>query len=121
MKPKNISVSTKLCYQNFASQFFEKKNPSYSLKICELFKNNFSINELGKLFYNDLEKPAILMHPEIQQIKDGLINAGCVNSLMSGSGSSVFGLVDKEIKMNFDEKDFEVFQVKSTDSAPQII
>ena len=121
LKPKNISVSTKLCYQNFASQFFEKKNPFYSSKICDLFKNDFNLQELGNLFYNDLEKPAIVMHPEIQQIKNKLINAGCINALMSGSGSSVFGILPKEIDIDFDEKDFEIFHVKSTNNPPQIV
>lgn len=121
VKPKNISVSTKLCYQEFGKNFFKKKNPFYSPKICKLFKNNFEIQELSKLLYNDLEKPAITMHPEIQAIKDKLINYGCINALMSGSGSSVFGLTEKEISVDFDKNEFEVYYVKSTPNSSEIL
>jgi len=121
VKPKNISVSTKLCYQNFSSTFFKKKNPTYSSKICDLFEKDFDVKELAKLLYNDLEKPAIMMHSEIEQIKEDLIKAGCINALMSGSGSSVFGLLPSEMKIPFDKKDFDVFYVKSTSDSTIIL
>ncbi len=120
VKPKNISVSTPLCYKEFSKKFFEKKNPYYSKKICNLFKKNFNIKNLSEFLYNDLEKPAILMEPEIEKIKEKLIDAGCINALMSGSGSSVFGLFEKNIKIK-DNENLEIFYVKSTPKAAEII
>ena len=112
IKPKNIAVSTPECYKNF-SAYFQKKEPFYSKKIVELFKNNFNIQELAKLLYNDLEKPALTMHPELQQIKEELLNYGCINSLMSGSGSSIFGIFNKDIEIPNNEN-YEIFYLKSS-------
>ncbi len=100
VKPKNISVSTPLCYKNFSSKYFVKKEPFYSKKVCEIFKNSdFSHNKLSEFLYNDLEKPAIDMHPELLTIKKEIIKAGAINALMSGSGSSIFGILDKDIEI----------------------
>lgn len=115
VKPKNISVSTPLCYKEFSKNFFEKKESYYSKEICNLYKEDFSIKKLSKLLYNDLEKPAILMHPELQKIKDKLIEYGCVNALMSGSGSSVFGLTDKNIEIP-ENPEWEIFYVHTTEN-----
>lgn len=42
--------------------------------------------------WNDLERPVIQRYPEIDRIKKKLIKCGAQFSLMSGSGSTVFGL-----------------------------
>jgi len=42
---------------------------------------------------NDLEVVAFSLHPEISTIKERLRKAGAIGSLMSGSGSSVFGVL----------------------------
>ncbi|MCX7988003.1 MAG: 4-(cytidine 5'-diphospho)-2-C-methyl-D-erythritol kinase [Thermodesulfovibrio sp.] len=42
--------------------------------------------------WNDLEKPVIRRFNEIDRLKKRLLNAGAKVSLMSGSGSTVFGL-----------------------------
>ena len=41
---------------------------------------------------NDLETVTASSYPEIQTIKDQLINCGALGALMSGSGPSVFGI-----------------------------
>lgn len=45
---------------------------------------------------NDLEPPAVALHPEIGAARDALAAAGATGVLMSGSGSTVFGLVPTE-------------------------
>jgi len=47
---------------------------------------------LSKIASNDLEAPAFHLHPELGEIKKGLTEAGALVSLLSGSGSTVFGL-----------------------------
>ena len=115
VKPKNISVSTPLCYKEFSKNFFEKKESYYSKEICNLYKNNFSVEKLSKFLYNDLEKPAFQMHPELKKIKEELIKYGCVNALMSGSGSSIFGLTDADIKIP-ENPEWEIFYVNTTEN-----
>ena len=43
-------------------------------------------------FYNNLEQAVFPARPEIAAIKDGLLKCGARAALMSGSGSSVFGI-----------------------------
>jgi len=41
---------------------------------------------------NDFEKPVTLLHPEISEGIEDLIQKGAIYAAMSGSGSSYFGL-----------------------------
>ena len=55
--------------------------------------------DLGKIaaaLMNDLQPPAVRQHPEIADALVSLRTAGVVGAMMSGSGSSVFGLVADE-------------------------
>jgi len=45
---------------------------------------------------NDLEVPIARHHPEIEQMKAALRRAGALAAAMSGSGSAVFGLFQKQ-------------------------
>ena len=48
-----------------------------------------------KLIHNDFETVVFAAHPEIKAIKESLYDAGAIFSLMSGSGSTVYGLFEK--------------------------
>jgi 4-diphosphocytidyl-2-C-methyl-D-erythritol kinase len=54
--------------------------------------------EVTDILENDLEKVAITICPKIKAIKDRLIEAGAVGTLMSGSGSSVYGVFENKEK-----------------------
>ncbi|MHB8126046.1 MAG: 4-(cytidine 5'-diphospho)-2-C-methyl-D-erythritol kinase [Desulfitobacteriaceae bacterium] len=55
------------------------------------------IKEIAHLMSNDFESVSMQMVPEISLIKQELLLAGCYGALMSGSGSTVFGIAqDKE-------------------------
>lgn len=54
------------------------------------------LSEIIAMLSNDLEKVAIPRYPIIQKIKDELIHKGAKGSLMSGSGSTVFGIFFSE-------------------------
>jgi len=47
---------------------------------------------------NDLESVVLSQYPEIGELKKELLKLGCLKSQMSGSGSSVFGIVESEEK-----------------------
>jgi 4-diphosphocytidyl-2-C-methyl-D-erythritol kinase len=47
---------------------------------------------LGPLLFNDLEMPVSRRHPEIAEARAGLLRAGALGAVMTGSGSSVVGL-----------------------------
>jgi 4-diphosphocytidyl-2-C-methyl-D-erythritol kinase len=53
-----------------------------------------TIQDVARVLENDLEKVGIALCPAIGSIKEELIKAGAVGALMSGSGSSAFGLFE---------------------------
>ena len=55
---------------------------------------------------NDFEEPVCKAHPEIANIKQQLYYAGAVYASMTGSGSTVFGIFEKDPELVFDENYF---------------
>jgi len=54
----------------------------------------FNFSRLQKDTSNDFEDYAFTKHPEIKAIKDIMIENGSLFSMMSGSGSTVYGFYD---------------------------
>ncbi len=46
------------------------------------------------LIHNDFEKSVFKHYPQLKQLKEELINAGCLNAVMSGSGSTIIGIAE---------------------------
>lgn len=78
-----VGISTKEAYNNC-----RPSQTKSSLK--DLIMN--PLQEWKHLIFNDFEEFAFKKQPLIGEIKDSLYKAGAEFSLMSGSGSSVFGL-----------------------------
>ncbi|MFO7760654.1 MAG: hypothetical protein ACQES8_08480 [Thermodesulfobacteriota bacterium] len=57
------------------------------------FKDNVNL-----ACFNDLESVIFEKHPELAKLKNILINAGALSSLLAGSGPTVFGLFDEQKK-----------------------
>ena len=49
--------------------------------------------QIAAAFMNDLQPPAVKLHPEVADALVSLKTAGVIGAMMSGSGSSVFGIV----------------------------
>lgn len=56
------------------------------------------VEEWKNFINNDFESPVCKAHPEIGLIKSKLYEAGALFSIMSGSGSTVYGLFEKDTK-----------------------
>lgn len=54
------------------------------------------ISNWKDILVNDFEAPAISHYPEIGAIKEKLYNQGAIYSSMTGSGSTVYGIFEKE-------------------------
>lgn len=80
-----VHVSTKEAYAGVKPQI-----PSFSLK-NNFKKINFK-SEAVKLVINDFENLIFKKHPEIKHLKDMLYKFGAFFALMSGSGSTVYGI-----------------------------
>ncbi len=70
-------------------------NPGVFCSTAEVFKRCTPRTD-GAITYNDLEGPAIALHPIIGEVKDLLTQAGAHAVRMSGSGSTVFGFAPSE-------------------------
>lgn len=88
-----FSISTRWAYESFEikSQLTEKyeKINNNIWKLYDLLCNGVVDNIY---LWNDLEKPVIKKYPEIDRLKKKLIKSGAKVSLMSGSGSTIFGV-----------------------------
>ena len=85
-------VSTSWVYHNLA---FKLTKPIENTSI------NFSLEdrrEVKRVLVNDLERVTIQCYPRIAFLKKRLVEEGAEGALMSGSGSSVFGIFHTEQK-----------------------
>jgi 4-diphosphocytidyl-2-C-methyl-D-erythritol kinase len=78
-----VGINTREAYQNCVPEY-----PSISL--IKLIRH--PVAEWKGLITNDFEEFAFKKHPLIATIKNELYNNGALFSLMSGSGSSVYGI-----------------------------
>lgn len=80
-------VSTRWVYQHLRfgklTKAIENTRITFSLRDAEGLKH---------LLINDLEEVAMRRYPRIAFLKDRLVQEGAAGALMSGSGSSVFGI-----------------------------
>ena len=84
IKP-NCGVSTKEAYAGI--------KPKGCSELANMAQDR---SNLFHAAYNDFEDTVFVVHPEIGEIKQRLLDAGAVYAAMSGSGSTVFGLFEND-------------------------
>jgi len=104
VKPE-ISVSTKDAYAQVKPQ-----QPAISLK--EIIR--LPVNEWKNHLVNDFEPGVFAQYPEIGEIKQRLYAEGALYASMSGSGSAVFGIFDKAVKLESAHTVYEIAPVNSS-------
>lgn len=75
--------------------WFVLVTPQILISTAWAYKNYKPVTEMSD---NDLESVVLPNYPEIVLLKKELLQLGCLKSMMSGSGSSVFGIVDSREK-----------------------
>ncbi len=105
-----IHISTKWAYDNIIP-----KKPH--VKLSEIIKEKIDFEEYKDIFKNDFESVVFKKFPEIESIKNDMYNIGAEFSLMTGSGSTVFGLFKdignaKKAAIKFQKKYFTFLQLK---------
>lgn len=83
-----IAISTAWAYQNLGLTA-----PPILTKLPRFLT---TIDDLVAILANDLERVTIKRYPLLAEIKEKLIKLGAKGSLMSGSGSTIFGLFADE-------------------------
>lgn len=96
-----FSISTKWAYENLKLN----NKPQYNVdKIVKSLENtNYKFDDI----FNYLEDVSTSKYPEILSIKNKMKKLGATGSLMSGSGSSVFGIFNNENKVKKALEHFE--------------
>ena len=102
----DFSISTKEIYSKWDELILTSKNKES--KIYSFLRDNKNFGSLK----NELEEVVFRLYPELENIKKELLEKGAVTAMISGSGSSVFGIYfDREkikrAKRNFDNKGFK--------------
>lgn len=97
-----VSVSTKFVYDNLVLD--ENTQHPDTEGIIESINGN-NIKGVADRLCNVLESVTIKEYPEIEMIKKRMKECGAVNSLMSGSGPTVFGIfTDREMAEDCNNK-----------------
>ena len=81
-----FSVSTAWVYGNLRRKLTKSRLNTSIISLLE------SPDKIGRLLVNDLESVTASHYPKIGFLKEKLTRAGATGALMSGSGSSVFGV-----------------------------
>lgn len=88
-----ISVSTKFVYENLKLDD-ETVHPDIDQLIADIKAKDLHV--IAGHMGNVLESVTIPEYPIIAQIKEQMMKSGAINSMMSGSGPTVFGLFEDE-------------------------
>jgi 4-diphosphocytidyl-2-C-methyl-D-erythritol kinase len=84
-------ISTPWVYGNLKLKLTKSEN---NISILKNFILRSDFTQLGEALYNDLEPVVFKRYPEILRVKNELLSSGAGGALLSGSGSTVFGIFD---------------------------
>lgn len=87
-----FGVSTSMAYQKLNYSCINTNRGKTDTLIDSLQKND-NQGVLNSM-HNDFESSVFTIYPELNKIKNALIDAGCENAIMSGSGSTIMGITD---------------------------
>ncbi len=109
--PLSISYPILIVYPGIhisTKEAFEKITPGVPEKSLRLLTNkkSISLEDLIKFAKNDFEDFAFNNYPVIKEIRDKLIDSGAELAMMTGTGSSVFGIFTNLQKARWAEDDF---------------
>lgn len=90
-----ISVSTAYIYGHIRPDEITKRP---DIEQMTLAIKEQDLNKLSDLLYNVMEEVTVSEYPVIEKLKSIMLENGALNSIMSGSGPTVFGLFDDRKK-----------------------
>ncbi len=89
-----ISVSTRDAFGKLDAPTLTNEARNHILSVCR--KDAASLDPHHSALTNDFERTVFSAHPEIQNVKNTLLDLGAANAALSGSGASVFASFEKE-------------------------
>ena len=106
-KYRDLPVSTVWAYQTYRQQFQNTYVPLNNLAERKQRVHSGSMvaaiaqqdgQRIGQLLHNDLEKVVLPAHPQVAELRDKLGQLETLGVMMSGSGSTVFALVESQFQ-----------------------
>ncbi|MBW4515292.1 MAG: 4-(cytidine 5'-diphospho)-2-C-methyl-D-erythritol kinase [Timaviella obliquedivisa GSE-PSE-MK23-08B] len=106
-KYRNLPISTAWAYKTYRQQFkntyaalnnlVERKQRVHSGSMVAAIACQDS-QRIGQLLHNDLEKVVLPAHPQVAELRDKLRQLETLGVMMSGSGSTVFALIESQFR-----------------------
>lgn len=124
-KYRSLGVSTAWAYTTYREKFGnnyacdtstmqERSTKLNSGALVSAIAHKDSI-KIGQSLYNDLERVVLPAHPQVEQLRQAFQNQNILGTMMSGSGPSVFALVESDAQAQQVKK-----QVESTINNPDL-
>jgi 4-diphosphocytidyl-2-C-methyl-D-erythritol kinase len=98
-----VGVNTAEAYKNCTAT-------SHITNLSQLFERR--VTEWKDLVINDFEEYAFRKYAVIRELKEGLYRSGALFSLMSGSGSSVYGIFSTKPELSPELREFVIWEGK---------
>ena len=113
----NVNVSTGEAFAGLNAPRLTNKTPKRILQLCRDEAQRLDLRQ--SLLVNDFEKTIFKIEPEIERVKQKLLELKAKHALLSGSGASVFAVFDdkKQLQNAWSalkpEQDWRKFVVKT--------
>jgi 4-diphosphocytidyl-2-C-methyl-D-erythritol kinase len=90
----NVSVATRDAFKRLKVRALTKQESKRRLQICRFDLESADFKYTS--FKNDFETTVFATYPEVERVKNTLLDLGADRAMLSGSGGSVFAVFDKE-------------------------
>lgn len=90
----NVAVATREAFKRLRTSALTKQESKRRLQICRFDLESADFKYTA--FKNDFEISVFAAYPEVERVKNSLLDLGAERAMLSGSGGSVFGIFDKE-------------------------
>ena len=90
----NVAVATREAFKRLNLPALTKQDSKRKLQICRFDLESADFKYTA--FKNDFETTVFAAYPEVERVKNTLLDLGADRAMLSGSGGSVFAVFDKE-------------------------
>jgi 4-diphosphocytidyl-2-C-methyl-D-erythritol kinase len=89
----DVAVATRDAFKRLNARALTKQEADRRLQICRFELESADFNYTA--FKNDFETAVFATYPEVERVKNTLMDLGADRAMLSGSGGSVFAIFDK--------------------------
>ena len=90
----NVAVATREAFKRLNARALTKQESKRKLQICRFDLESADFRYTS--FKNDFETTVFAAYPEVERVKNTLLDVGAARAMLSGSGGSVFAIFDKD-------------------------